>query len=74
MTKITLPPDECAITTQDHMTKLELLVPELADGTPLPPLMRYLMACCLRAYDDPAFVAKQIKWFDDRLNGEKHHE
>ena len=59
-----LPPNECALVTKADMTQLQLLVPDLPDGTPMPPLVAYLFACHARHQTDPQFVRDQIRWFE----------
>ena len=63
MTDVMPPIGECAIVSHNSMTGLELLAPDLPDGTALPPVMQYLFACYVRFHDDPDFVADQLRWF-----------
>jgi hypothetical protein len=57
-----IPPGEAALVTASGMTELELVLPVPNGNGDLPDPAKFLTACAMRYHQDPAFVARQLRW------------
>lgn len=70
-----LPPGEAALVTMDGMQGLGLLIPTgIPDDQNVPPALRFLTACMMRAQEDDAWVHEMVAWVDKRLEDEDDGE
>lgn len=70
-----LPANEAALVTIDNMTDLSLLLPEDIDpNANVPPAVRFLTACMVRAEQEEGWAQEMVAWMDAQMEEEDLRE